>query len=556
MKTRLAIALCALALAAGCSLDSSESDAASTVVCESSDECPTGNTCTEYGYCQPDTPLEYEIALEINPPSFRSDLSTQVALGVPVTVGQPVADFRLSRPITLNADVLYNDAEGVTSVDANVRIRSTIGLPGREFSQTVQTDENGTILVELPPGIYDLTIIPDDPSVPRAIRRDIVVAPPSETCATPGGACEITRRFTLPAPEDYVTVLGVVERLPEFQKVVGATIFAVSEDGDFESTYAVTSESGSFDVALDPAGETFEFRLRPTDGVSLPDLRFESISLPDEIEGSIELRLQMGRWLDPVMVPVEVVGPDGRAISNVVVSANAGWEAGDPVADAINAASGEFEQVLDVGASSDSSTPSALLLPPGRYDVSAGGRDGEYGITEAITLVVPDPADGEEAPTARIALPGRSPVRGLVASGASEIAGASVEFSLIGIDGDEPGFFDSISGLYGTTTTTDGRGAFEVNLVPGEYAVTVQPPSGSGLARYNGEFFVAEGGNNDLAVELRPPAPVIGRVLDSDGAPLQGATVEAWVVEDGRAIMLGRATTGEDGSYRLLLPVD
>ena len=101
----------------------------------------------------------------------------------------------------------------------------------------------------------------------------------------------------------------------------------------------------------------------------------------------------------------------------------------------------------------------------------------------------------------------------------------------------------------GQVTAADG--AFSTHVLPGDYDVVVNPAPGSGLAphRFEGVAIAA-----DLSIELRFPAgpepavEIAGRVLDDDGAPVDGARVSGQPANAGAGAAWETLTTG-DGTF-------
>jgi hypothetical protein len=108
--------------------------------------------------------------------------------------------------------------------------------------------------------------------------------------------------------------------------------------------------------------------------------------------------------------------------------------------------------------------------------------------------------------------------------------------------------------VYGALT--NGEGKFSIaQLPPGRYAIStdrvgfVMPP-GTGAAGQPASqgVILAEGQNrDDLKLALTPTGAIIGRVLDSEGQPVQGASVG---VEGGQGGG-NSATSDEKGQYRI-----
>ncbi|RQG97246.1 carboxypeptidase regulatory-like domain-containing protein [Natrarchaeobius chitinivorans] len=103
-----------------------------------------------------------------------------------------------------------------------------------------------------------------------------------------------------------------------------------------------------------------------------------------------------------------------------------------------------------------------------------------------------------------------------------------------------------------TTTSTDESGAFEVDVPPGAYKITVVALGYDDGFRQNLE--IGAGEHEDLDFELSPVPVLSGTVTDSEtGDPIEGVELESRLTGNNP---LYTATTNADGEYSINLPED
>ncbi len=530
---------------AGC--DAGMNDmSADAAPCASDDDCVAG-VC-QFGVCGTDAgDATWTVALSIEPPDFRPDLVAQQTTSVQVGAGRELPDFRLSTPVLLSGFVAYDNG---VPVEGDVRFRAVNGVAGRRIVATAQTEPGGGIITAtVAPGRYDVTVIPNRADVPRTILRDQLISTGSpDTCpGNPEVHCQVLQ-LIVPSAQRYVPLRGVVQRRePRIVPVAGTRVYATSADGQVESTTATTAEDGSFLVFIDPTVEDVAFHVRSGDDTSVPSYDFVPIVLPDTDD--VDIVLSLGNWTEPTPWTVNVKAPDGTYLDEALVTARTEREpddTADPLAVPIERVTWERQLTGD-----EASSPGTFSvdLAPGSWELTAAALGLPWGPAGPVVVEV-----GDTPGTTDMSLDGTRRIEGRVISGAAgaPLAGARVEFMLTSVRGTSVDVYGIGGSMVGATPVTDDSGRFSAELPPGVYSATVVPTEVSGLARYTTPIDLEA---TDFAVISVPPAGVtFGRVLDRDGSPLPGATVEAWT-DEGDAILLARSVTDADGEYRLLLPL-
>jgi hypothetical protein len=117
-------------------------------------------------------------------------------------------------------------------------------------------------------------------------------------------------------------------------------------------------------------------------------------------------------------------------------------------------------------------------------------------------------------------------------------------------------------------TTTDANGAFSLPLDPGTYQIDFDPPAGSFAPRFTllsrsvTAYTTIEPLTVDVGAGVRVMGTVVGRL---DGAPVASATVRFYLPRcmgqtdcfgPGRTppLLIGKALTAPDGSFRMIIP--
>lgn len=219
----------------------------------------------------------------------------------------------------------------------------------------------------------------------------------------------------------------------------------------------------------------------------------------------IELHLH-----DELSVEGRVVGPDGEGVGGAEI-----WVEGTRW-------------------SSSRAHLTARTAPDGSFRVDELGEDAEIGARARGYMFSPV----FEASTLPLGPNGSRQVDLELVSGGGEVrgrvvdpAGNGVAGALVKIGERGGGMLDLASGLRASSadpvpvaTDEDGRFTYAGNLPLTVQAVAV---SARGWPIWKGQVDVREGANTNVEVVLAEPARIEGRVLDADGAPVEGARVIA-----------------------------
>lgn len=519
------------------------SDGTTDPACYSNADCAIG-TC-QFGICAEEPPVSMELALLLQPPAFRNDLSALHVTQLPVTLGSSLPDFALRAPIPVRGVVLFNAVgQDVGSpVEAELRFVSNRGIPGFEFEAATRSlPATGEYDILLPPGSYDVSIEPDRVDVSRTTAVSIEVRAQNEF-----------RPFTITAPSQYLVVSGVLEREHGgTAPVAGAKVFARTMDGRLETTVDVTDEEGRFILLAPPTDAAYELNVRATDGSTwVPSAMFEPVVLtPDLLEAG--LRLSLGAWEDPVAVTLALRTPDGAPVTEAVVEIRSELAPTSGRADSPGVAGGRYRRSIAADAI-DADGMVTVSLPPGRAEIYAAPLSSALGL--GLPVVIDVPRGAAVTDPVRVSVEARHEVSGrVVGSGGAGVSNVLVEARLEATDLLPLSRYGVPSNAYGATTTSDSDGRFTLQAQPGSWTLELIPPQDSGMARTRSRFDVERGPVDDLEVRLPGSGVVRGRLLDDGNQPLAGAIVQAFVITQGSALALAEGVTDAEGVYRLVLP--
>ncbi|WP_437634502.1 carboxypeptidase-like regulatory domain-containing protein [Sorangium sp. So ce854] len=294
-------------------------------------------------------------------------------------------------------------------------------------------------------------------------------------------------------------------------------------------------------------------RLRPRDGDPRPTVYWElaSIALQGST-GNLDLSLLQ---LDAAARRVE-----GRTVD----------AKGNPVLSAVRIQSADIDRAPTAAYKLDTETDADGLfvadLPPGEYVVFAQPINDT---TKAQAMQPLKFSASEDCYCGQsVLIPDAGTLRGRVRGPAGELMDGAGVFAV-----PSPGEVKTYLGqvlrpeplLPRQASGVLRNGAFSIGADPGEFDFSVRPTPGSAypwLVRPRLAVAASDAAVAELELTMPYPAVLQGVVRDASGAPLDGATVVAWlpVQNDAaqgtaaRVIQIGETRSAPDGSYVLPLP--
>ena len=585
MKLARSILLALAAAAAGCSIPLFDAEPAPVNECSSSDDCATGGVCAAVGSGNACVATRADLPgllLEIRPGATTTkgagvtsfvDLADQgLTLQDVVSAGQ-VRRFDPQLPVPARIEGALRlpagaprcglPAPGDASFPARFvfrRVARLPGLPPEEYTATSQpdTDDEGQLhhlfQLDLPVGTYDIYIAPELP--PDCADGPLPIFLPAQPIDSSG------RLNIEPGPPQRLWGKLLV---PSSMRVDGWTLELVDpEHGDLISDSLLLmqtqgDQSVDFDLDYDWTSTDFAplIRLRPPAGEALPTLHWDLSAVAILISPSTGLELSLAD-LDAVPRHVEgqVLDTDGAPVV-ATVQIQSAEIAGDT--------SSTAKYRLEV--ETDESGVFAADLPPGRYRVVA--RPVDLFHAAAVKEIEFSAAEGCFCGQS-IEVPNMTLLGGSAAGPVGEAMGsASVVASPSALASSR--YFDQVltlSPLQPRESSTQlFGGAFALEVDPGYFDLSIRPADGSGypwLARPRlsvaGADITAEVDLGALTVPY--PAVLHGVIRNTDGEPLPGAVVRAWLPvgdptdkdEPVGVIQIGATLARGDGSYILPLP--
>jgi protocatechuate 3,4-dioxygenase beta subunit len=346
---------------------------------------------------------------------------------------------------------------------------------------------------------------------------------------------------------ELVNLEGEVNlREAELSPIAGLRVNAIDEDGRVVSTEATTDEQGRFRIRFWPveAPTRYTLRIASTD----PERPLPTLQPAVELVPGVPPAFR--RFFTGVTGTTLTVA--GEAVGRVNEDA-------DPVA--LPGARLRFrgdigEGRFEASAIADEDGRFTATLYPGTYIV-----DVEPILAGGFRLSRTELTIDDDTQSVRLLVRPRSFVNGEVRDVAgAPVEGARVEAALVEARYADPSLArpgESVASR-NQEALTDAEGRYQLQLDPGEHTLTVSPPSGRGLPAIRDTIIVpAEGaGPIDLGTRALPAAAVVTFTLrDGEGAPVSGATVEAFWEAEGGPTPAGAATSDETGRVAIPIPV-
>jgi hypothetical protein len=589
---RLLVVLVTLALPA-CGFELGAGDLAGPTLVQEPKSCQHDSDCMEGLVCDPAVQIcvapdaaDMKISIRLVPPAEGSDMVQEQYAGLDLGESNTFR-FVVPRPIRVLGTV--TNASGDAVDDYKIVARSQGEIPGLDYYETSEavavndfTQEflggEGFGLYLKPDKIYDVYVHPSsgDPQVfpPFHARRSFTVGGDPEHPYT------TKWEIRLPDPSEYLRVSGrVVMSTSSPEPIIGAKVFARAPATGETSTTAYTDDEGWFELLVQPPdaddkgllkAPAYEVHVRPSDANPMVPqvIAAEEMIFAEDLE--LE-PLEVGYLGPPAAVTLAVQDPTGLFLA-------------ERLGDTVVRVSGEIGKgTMIVEDVVDGAGVVAFELPAGEYIVSAmPPAAGDLALLQQPLSVAPD----RVAVTSALRLALRPELSGWVLSpDASPVAGAEVTAIFTG-----KGSYPTTSPLPERSfiTTTDGDGAYDLRLDPGQYRIIVDPPVVSGLPRHIEHYvFVTSSEQRTFwldkpvvvsgTVEAYPPIDAAGQVRSEEiyGAegepevppsitpttPLPAADVKVEIylhdpdADPGEPVPpVAEGFTDDSGSYLLILP--
>jgi hypothetical protein len=521
-----------LLLLAGCAAEGEDAGGRLPDDCRRDGPCPLGQVCNVNGRCVPEVGQPLPVGLRITPPA-ESGLLEEHRTGLRLEGDTQLPDLVLSTPTRVSGNVTLGDVD--TPAPARMSFRRLDGLGGVSLRTDVLTDARGYYDVALVPGRYRVTVTTDD----------AVSFPPFRIEELAVSGASLVSNIALGDPSTYYRVRGRLVRqragADDVDAIAGAmVVLQASGSGAVVSTSGETArDTGEFTLTARPLPGTYVLRVGPSSANELvPSLALGPLTIDSALDqadgaldGSVDLgELIAGEWADPVAVAGAVLGENG---------------ASNPVPDATIF----FERSLELGSFSlftraaQNGTFVAQAIP-GSYRVTVvPPADSTYGAT-AFGVELDQPTTEAPMPTLH-----HKPVLSGVVRGPDGAPVADVT-----VTAEPTGFQISSLSLGPSRVETDADGRWELPVHAGSQRLRLQPRGDAGLAPVLADLGSISG-DTRLEASLVHASTLSGVLRAPDGAPIAGATVEAFLeVDGGTALSFGSTSTDERGYFVVNLP--
>lgn len=572
--------------------------------CSAHSDCPDGQEC-HLNMCSAPKSNVANLNFRFIPPG-DSDYLPQFRNDVEIQPQDPT-NFVLRPPLTIRSgesSTPGGESEGIRYADNNRRgpdgtlVFRPINAKNSLFIRQTAV-ERGAFSAQVNPGSYSLSFVPDDRELlpkktwePREFSRNTILS------------------RTLLEPDNYTEIQGVLvqqvlsssARKPSRERVSGAQVYAISTDGDYNSTVVSTDESGYFKLKVEPDSGSYDLYVLPASpDLPVPSAEFldafrahagRCTSADDDKAEACNLgNLNLGTVTDhPSSLRVQLQTPSG-------FEDEFGWR-GTMLLVEGPLGNGSFEQKytvdedgivdLSVFAPIDHLLPQDPAPPEDLRPSTPASR--------AYTLEVVPPADSPFARTkmtipadlSNIAIPKlelrlKHQLDGqILAADGAPLGGATLQFQRLSeppqpVASDEappqdeepdsntdPQEVEDPHDLRRFSLTTDEAGRFQVWLLDAAHQVTVIPPQSSGQPRLHAVLEPDDiSGQGQLELTLPEPTVISGGVfildIDEEKEKLVGladVAVEAYKEIDGKSVVMGQARSNEKGEFKMTLPWD
>jgi hypothetical protein len=564
----LGLVLAALVASAnGCGEGAEMSTSRAGAECVDDDACGGGAFCVG-GVCNV-TRAPVRITLRVDPPEFRSDLVRELLPDQRIAFGDQLAPIALGPPVRLQGIVRWDDDDATLGpLAADVVVRSTVESGGSFAANVRVNTTNGRFDLDVPPGRYDIVVLPDRTNVPRRVFNDFVVRREDADGSCGGERLCIFAAFVVPAPGRYVRLQGeLLQQTPQLLPMEGVRVWATSEDGRLLSTSTNTDMDGRFTLFAPPTDAAWRFLVSTGDGPRIPSASFELLD-PGAIDADGDIQLWANDWSRRYRVYGKVTNVSTELLDRLVITGRQRLEPGPLDQAALEVLDGTDDVRVD-GATIAADGTFALDLLPGRYLFEAACSDGTC-LSPAPVRVDVDtssepiqwndapsitPPSSFDTPLFEVPIAIQAPVEGLVWVQQRPIRGARVEAELVRSAEDAPTRLSLDSSVLNQATETDEEGRWRLELLPGRWTFRVTPPAdGPPLPVWETTYRVEPSTRTLPPFEPLAGGSFTGTVVTANGVSLAGAPVEAWLLIGDTRRSLGRTRSAEDGFFRFIIP--
>ena len=485
-------------------------------------DCVAGLKCYESRFCVAASVADTPVVIRVSPPSDSGFVVEQFKVTLTGASQNEPRKFVLTEPAVVRGTVTQKGNLLSASIPGTLLVTAPGDVEGREL--TFQTTSFSALKrfpgSETAQG-YELRVQKGhDYALAFWPQSDEI--PPHYSTLTAGDSID-QWNLVLPAESELKTLTGRIVA-GENKPVVGLTVWLRDGDGQAWSTRGKTDAKGQYAFKVDPTAPPARLVFAPDASVQPADA---GVILPSgEVAAPLEVTTVTGELpvihlaeLPTVTTTVlHIRGPDGQPVAGAAVRLT--MKLADLPDDVTLA-----RLSADWDAVTDATGTVRLLVPPliGDLTVMPPPKSTAARLQQLATSLKPGDVT--------IDLVARIRVTGTVTDFASRsVADAEVTLREVESDGEAP---DTDGDEATFTVKPDAAGNFAVWADPGKYAVWVEPPPGTSLARVMARIddVTADTAANPWHLVLPPPMVLAGEVRGQSGVALTGVQVDVLAVK-------------------------
>ncbi len=511
------VLLGALALSAfGCSAADTP-----TGECTVDADCVAGLKCYEARFCVAASVSDTPVVIRVSPPADSGYVVEQFDVTLTGASQNEVRKLVLTDPAVIRGTVTQKGNPLASSFPGTLLATAPGDVEGRDLtfqaiSYSALTRFPGS---DTPQG-YELRVQKGN-NYALAFWPQSADIPPHYSTLTAGDSID-QWNLVLPAETELKTLTGRIIA-GDNKPIVGLRVWLQDDAGQPWSTSGKTDATGQYAFKVDPTAPPARLVFGPdTSATGEPTGVLPSgvMALPLQVTAVVGDLPVIHLAEVPTMTTcaVHVQGPDGAALVGAAVQLMI------PLADFPDDVT-LTRLGLAWNAVTDAKGDVHLLVPPlpGTLTVTPPPRSTAGRVQLLATTLT--------SVGLQIALPLRIRITGTVTDFASHaVPGAQVTLREVEADGETP---DADGDEATFTVTPDADGNFLVWADPGKYAVWVEPPPGTSLARVMARIddVTADTAANPWHLVLPPPMVLAGEVLTQAGTALLGVQIDVLAVK-------------------------
>lgn len=513
--------ICALVFAFGLGSFGCNSADAPAGECAADDNCVAGLKCYEGRFCVAATVADTPVVIRVSPPADSGFVVEQFDVTLTGDSQNVPRKLVLTEPAVIRGTVTQKNNLLSTSIPGTLLATAPGDVEGRDLmfqatsysalKQFAGASELEGYELRVQKGHqYALAFWPQSDEIP-----------PHYSTLTAGDSIA-QWNLVLPASTELRTLSGFIVA-GDNQPVSGLRVWLRDDSGQAWSTRGTTDATGHYAFTVDPSTPPAYLVFGPAadaTGATDPLLPTGQSALPLSLtQTADELpTIHLAQLPPAVATSLHVTGPDGQPVVGAAVEFT--MQLAD-LPDGITMS----HVGLDWTAVTDANGVATISAPPLVGDLTVTPPPKSIAARQQQLATSFAPGD------VQVALSSRIRVAGIVQDFASRsVPGAQVTLHEVEAAGEAP---DGDGDEETFTTTPDADGNFVVWADVGKYAVWVEPPAGTWLARVMARIddVTADTATNPWHLVLPPPMVLTGEVLDPAGNALLGVQIDVLAVK-------------------------